>query len=112
MFDQLVPIVLFVSLAVASIGITRIVSDGRTRRKLIEAGATPEQVQAISARPDPGLADALKWGLVIGAIGLALIVIQFIPYRPDEPISFGLVLVFGAGGLLAYYSTARRLADR
>lgn len=114
MFDQAVPIVLFVSLAFVAVAMTRIISDGRTRRKLIEAGASPEVVAAVSAGPgiDAGVADSLKWGLVIGSLGLALIVVQFLPYRPEEPISFGVVLLFGAGGLLAHYATARRLAAR
>ncbi len=51
---------------------------------------------------------ALKWGLVTLAIGLAVVVVQFLPYRPDEPIVLGVVLVFAAGGLLAYYARAKR----
>jgi hypothetical protein len=54
--------------------------------------------------------DSLKWGLLIGAVGLALIVVQFLPYRSDEPIAVGIVLVFGAAGLLAHYAATRRLA--
>jgi hypothetical protein len=46
---------------------------------------------------------------VVGAIGLALIVVQFLPYQPDDPIALGVVLVFGAAGLLGYYVASRRL---
>jgi uncharacterized integral membrane protein len=42
-------------------------------------------------------------------VGAALILIQFLPYRSDEPIVLGVILVFAAAGLLAYYVTARRL---
>lgn len=111
--ENFVPIALFLSLAFVTVAVTRIVADNRTRRKLIEAGATPEQVQAIVTAPnrwDAGRADALKWGLVVGSVGLALIVVQFIPFRPEEPVSIGLILLFGAGGLLAYYGATRRPA--
>jgi hypothetical protein len=30
------------------------------------------------------------------------------PYRTDDPITAGLVLVFAAAGLLGYYALARR----
>ena len=112
MLDDLVPIALFLSLAYAVVSVTRIISDGRTRRRLIEAGASPELIQAVTAGPgqDTALFDTLKWALVIGAVGIALIAIQFLPYDSDEPIAVGLVLVFAAGGMLAYYAAARRLA--
>jgi len=111
MTETLVPIALFVALTIAIIGVAKIISDGRTRRQLIAAGVTAEVARAITAppHPDAGLHAALKWGLVVGAVGLALIVVQFIPYRPDEPIAFGIVLLFGALGLLAYYAVGRRM---
>lgn len=109
-----VPTVFLLSVAFAIVGVTKIVSDGRTRRRLIAAGATPELTAAVLAPlpADPELFSALKWGLVTAAVGVALIVVQFLPYRPDEPIVLGLVLLGGAGGLLAYYASAKRLASR
>ncbi|HEY2969426.1 MAG TPA: hypothetical protein VGK75_13815 [Casimicrobiaceae bacterium] len=119
MFDTgtLVPIAFLLSVAFTLVGVTKVISDGSTRRRLIHAGATPELARAIVAAPkdDPGLYGALKWGILTGAVGLALILIQFLPYRSDEPIVLGVILVFAAAGLLAYYVSARRLvraADR
>lgn len=112
MVDSLVPIALFVALAFVVVAVTKIVSEGHTRRQLIQSGATAEIARAITAAPegDAGLRTALQFGLVIGAIGIALIVVQFLPYRPDEPISIGVVLVFAALGFLAYYGAGRRMA--
>jgi phosphatidylglycerophosphate synthase len=114
MTETLVPIALFVSSVAIILGLARIISDGRTRRQLIAAGVTSEVAAAVLAEPhhDAELRFALKWGLTVGAVGIGLILIQFLPYRPDDPISLGLVLVFGAGGLLAYYGAARRLSTR
>jgi len=61
------------------------------------------------AKEDLGLYSALKWGILTGAVGLALIVVQFLPYRPDQPIVLGVILVFAAAGLIGYYLSARRL---
>jgi hypothetical protein len=112
--DTLVPLGLFAMIAFIIVGLTKIVSDGRMRRRLIETGATPELAKAIVGTPrdDPELYGALKWGLLTGAIGLALIVIQFLPYRPEDPIMLGVILLFAAGGLLGYYVIARRLASQ
>jgi len=113
MFDTgtVVPIAFSLSITFILVGITKVFSDGRTRRRLIEAGASPELARAIVAAPkdDPGLYSALRWGMLTGAVGLALILIQFLPFRAEEPIVLGVILVFAAAGLLGYYVSARRL---
>jgi uncharacterized protein DUF6249 len=108
---DLVPIAFLLSVTFVLVGITKVISDGSTRRRLIQAGATPELARAIVAAPkdDPGLYGALRWGILTGAVGLALILIQFLPYRSNEPIVLGVILVFAAAGLLGYYVSARRL---
>ena len=113
MVEIVVPVALFLSLAFAMIGVTKIISDGRTRRRLLETNAPAELAAALVARPQGDIAfgDALKWGLVTGAVGLGLIIVQFLPYDADDPIVSGLVLLFGAIGLLSYYVTARRLSQ-
>ncbi len=108
---DIVPIAFLLSVAFTLVGLTKTISDGRTRRRLIDAGAAPELARVIAGAPkeDPGLFGTLKWGIVTGTVGVGLIVVQFLPYRPDEPIVLGLLLVFTAAGLLAYYASARRL---
>jgi len=114
MFDTstLVPIAFLLSVAFTLVAMTKIISDGRTRRRLIESRAAPDLVRAVvtPATEDLGLYSALKWGILTGAVGVALIVVQFLPYRPDQPIVLGVILVFAAAGLIAYYLNARRLA--
>lgn len=109
--DILVPLGLFAMIAFIVVGVTKTISDNRIRRRLIETAASPEFATAILGTPldDPGLYGALKWGILTGAIGLALIVIQFLPYRPEDPIMLGVILLFAAGGLLGYYVVARRV---
>ena len=114
MFDtgSLVPIVFLLTVAFTLVGLAKVISDLRIRRRLIDAEAAPELARVIAGAPkeDPGLYSTLKWGMVLGAVGLGLILIQFLPYRSGEPIVLGFILVFAAAGLLAYYATARRLA--
>jgi hypothetical protein len=111
MVEIIVPVALFLSLAFATVGVTRVISDGRTRRRLLESNASAELATAVVARPqaDIPFGDALKWGFLLGSIGLALVIVQFLPYDADDPIMTGIVMLFAAAGLLAYYVTARRL---
>ena len=53
---------------------------------------------------------SLKWGLILGAIGLGLIIVQFLPYDEDDPIVIGLLMVAAAVGLLADHAMSRRMA--
>ena len=108
--EILVPIASFIFMAFVVVGTTRVISDGMTRRRLVQVNASPEMARAITAPPshDATLQSALKWALVLGAVGLSLVVVQFMPYRPDQPIVYGTVLLFAAGGLLAYYGMERR----
>ena len=112
--DTVVPVAFFVFLAYVIVGVTRAVSDGATRRQLLRANASPELARALTAAPlaELALQGALRSGLVIGSIGLALVVVQFMPYGPDQPIVYGTVLLFGAAGLLGYYALGRRTARR
>jgi hypothetical protein len=107
----IVPVSLFIAAAYTIVSVARTVAESRTRRRLIEAGLTSEVARALTsaAGRDAELHGALKWGLVMLALGVALIVVQFIPFRPGEPIAFGIVLVFVALGLLAYFALGRRM---
>ena len=114
MVEIVVPVALFLSLAFGTVGVARIISDGRTRRRLLETNASTELAAALVARPhaEPPFGDTLKWGLVIGAVGIALIIVQFLPYKSDDPIATGLVLLAAAIALLGYYVAARRMTAR
>ncbi|HUF30175.1 MAG TPA: DUF6249 domain-containing protein [Gemmatimonadaceae bacterium] len=105
----LVPFGFFVTVAYIFVGIVRAVSDGRTRRKLIETGASPELAAALVSAPARGEPDpTLRWGIVIGALGLGFIVLQLLPFPEDDPIMIGLLLVFLSAGLLLSYAITRR----
>ena len=112
MVEIIVPVALFLSLAFATVGVTRVISDGRTRRRLLESNASAELASAVVAPPTGDLAfgGALKWGMLLGSVGIALVIVQFLPFDEDDPIVIGIVMLFAAAGLIGYYVTARRLA--
>ena len=109
--EILVPIVLFLAGAWMVVSVARIVADAALRRQALAAGLSPEQTHAAlsSTAERPDHQGALKWGMVTVAVGAALILVQYLPYRGDDPIVYGIVLAFGGAGLLTYaFGPARR----
>lgn len=97
MFDiiaLLIPIVGFVCL----FAIVRAVIDGRVKRRLAETQASEAMVRALfEADADRRRQETLKWGLLLGAIGLSLVVTDLLGLGGDDPGAYGLLL--GAAGL-------------
>jgi hypothetical protein len=107
------PTLVFVSFFVFVLGITKVLADNWTKRKLIEARVSDDVVRTLfRSGSDPELFAALKWGIVLVSLGLGLMVSQYLPARFDQPLAWGVVLVFGGVGLLAYYAIARALVRR
>lgn len=93
--------------------LTKVLSDNWTKRKLIEARVSDDAIRSLFRKEsDPEMFAALKWGMVLVALGLGLMVSQYLPGRFDQPLAWGVVLVFGGAGLLAYYAVARALVRR
>jgi hypothetical protein len=95
------------------LAITKVLSDNWTKRKLVEARVSDDVVRTLFRKgSDPEIFAALKWGIVLVALGVGLMVTQYLPSRFEEPLAWGVVLVFGGAGLLAYYAVARALLRR
>lgn len=83
--------------------IAKWLSDNRLRRELANAGINPELVESLMAAPAPTSESSLKWGIVAIAVGLSLAVIQVAHLDENDPLSFGIVFIFGGAGLLLHY---------
>lgn len=105
MRDILMPIAIIGSFGTAVYLFTKVMTDYILKKKMIEKGFVNDSTQAIFK--EQNLTDnkytSLKWGLIIFAAGLALVVLEFIETRPDSPLPYGLFAVFVSGGFLAYY---------
>ncbi len=101
---ELIPIILVTSFLYCIAYITRVISDNRIRRELINANATEEIVQKLFIEKREDITgDNLKWGIVLVSLGLSLTVIQVTDLSEYDPVTYGLVLIFGGVGLLAYH---------
>lgn len=107
------PVLVLVGFFAFVMGTTKVLSDNWTKRKLIEARVSDDVIRALFRKEsDPEMFAALKWGIVLAAIGVALVISHYLPSRFDEPLAWGLVLVFGGAGLLVYYAAARAVLRR
>ena len=85
--------------------ISKLISDTRVRRKAMEAHASPDVAEAIlSGRGGaPSTQSALKWGLVVLALGAAVLLVDLLAIGFESPFAYGLMLLATGGALLSYY---------
>jgi hypothetical protein len=89
--------------------IVKMLSDNRTRRKLIEKGLVDEKVKYLFMdKPKEYVSSSLKWGMVLIAIGLAVFVGQMVPKELVEEVTIGAMFVFGGLALVIYYAIASK----
>ncbi len=97
MWEMLPLIVMFLVVPV----IIKMLSDNKTRRKLIEKGLVDEKVKYLFMdKPKEFVSSSLKWGMVLIAIGLAVFVGQMAPKDLVEEVTIGAMFVFGGLALV------------
>lgn len=102
--DVLMPIAIIGSFATGIYLFTKVMTDYILKKKMIEKGFVNDDTQAIfkSQTPD-GKYGSLKWGLIILAAGIALVVLEYLDFRPGSPLPYGVLAVFISMGFLVYY---------
>jgi hypothetical protein len=98
----LIVFVIFSSIAF----VIKVISDNRIRRRIIESGQVDEKVKYLYFKSGRKLHDPLsnvKWGMVLVAIGLALLLGQLFPYDITEMMTIGFMFLFAGIAFLIYY---------
>ncbi len=109
MFDEIVPLTLFIVFAV----IVKIISDNRIRRLAIEKGIVNEDIKFLYYdRFEGKVPSSLKWGFVLIGIGLAVFIGQLVPYDMTEEITIGGMFFLAGVGLIVYYFIANRIYQK
>ena len=104
--DWLVPITLFIVLGY----IIKSISDNRVRKQLIEKGMNNKNLSLLYAeRLESSYLSALKWGLVLIMLGIALLITQLFPEYVSEEFTLGGMFIFAGAAFLIYYFIARNL---
>lgn len=102
--EILVPLGFFAAI----VWIVKIISDNRIRRKVLDQRVSEELAEAILRKDKSELSalGALKWGLIVLAMGGALVLVSLFSIDMDGPLGYGLLLLAAGGGLVTYYLIA------
>jgi len=107
--EILIPIVLFVSVAI--VFISYFTSRNRERMAMIEKGLSSEEIKAMFTRDmrrDP--LSSLKWGILFVLAGMALMLGVYLHenYNVDRGVIVGMMALFVGIGLVVFYSIASK----
>jgi hypothetical protein len=104
-FAYLIPITLFVCIVVA----IKVVVDARLRRRLAETNASEDMIKSMLVADEQSRRlSALKWGLVLTLLGLAMGAIDGLNMSSDDAGAWGLLLGAAGVGMLVYHAIANK----
>lgn len=107
--EALVPAIVVLVVFGSIVTAIRHVVDARVRRQMVEHHASEELVKSmLTADEQYRRLSALKWGLVLTLVGLALGLIGALHLEGDSPGTFGLLFGAAGVGLLAFHLIADR----
>lgn len=112
MSGELVPIIIVPAIFFSVVAMIKIISDNMVRRKLIEKGLVNADVKYLFATSANGAPGSLKWGLVLIAVGGAILIGQLAPYSISEEVTISAMLIMAGLALIVYYFIASRLARK
>ena len=108
-FDVLIPVALFGSFGLTLYYFTKVVTDYILKKKMIEKGYVTDDNQSLFKEyKSENRYSALKWGLIVFAAGIALIIIDALGVEPDSTLPYGIFAVCVSIGFLAYYYIVKK----
>lgn len=103
MFDVeiLVPLGFFAMIAY----IAKLIGETRIRRKALDMSVSDELAQTVlkGYRQAPSPESALKWGLVIFALGGGVFIVDLLQISFETPLAYSILLLATGVALLGYY---------
>lgn len=103
--EILVPLGFFAMIAY----IVKLISDNRLRRKVLNSAASEGMAEALLDRQwaEPRTRSALKWGLILFALGLGVLFVDILAIGFESPLAYAILLLATGGALLGFYGIER-----
>lgn len=98
-----VEIIIVPVLAYAIYSLIKTISDNRIRRILIEKGDLDKAPSLFQYPQETKRNSSLRLGIVSTAVGLAIVVGQFLPPEINDMAMMGLIFLFAGIGFITYY---------
>ncbi len=90
--------------------IVRTIADNNLRKKLIDKDILDEKVKFLyQSRQEGQISNSLKWGMVLIAVGAAVLIGQYAPYRFHEEATISAMFIMAGLALIAYYVMAKQM---
>ncbi|MFB6230868.1 MAG: hypothetical protein ABEL04_06900 [Salinibacter sp.] len=85
--------------------IAKVIGDTRIRRKALEAHLSADEADRFLNQGwnEPSTRSALKWGLVVLALGAGLLFVDLLAISFESPLAYAVLLVATGIALLGYY---------
>ncbi len=86
--------------------IAKLIRDTRIRRKALESPISEEKIEELlneGGWTEPSTRSALKWGLVVLALGAGLLFVDLLAISFESPVAYAVLLMATGGALLGYY---------
>ena len=92
----------------AFVVMTKLITDTMTRHRLINKGLVDEKVKYLfSSYGRQRSLTNIKWGMVLVAIGVAVLIRQLAPYSVTDEMMVGLMFVLSGIAFLIYYAISK-----
>lgn len=106
---ELIPIVIVPAFFFALVEIVKTISNNSVRRSLIEKGEVDEGTKYLLTHISSSVPSSLKWGLVLIAVGAAVLIGQIAPYDMREEFTISGMFIMAGLALIFYYFIADKL---
>ncbi len=91
---------------------TKIITDTMTRHRIINKGLVDENVKYLFQNYGRKCTHSnIKWGMVLVAIGIAVLVRQIAPYSVTDEMMVGLMFLLAGIAFLIYYAVAKNMDE-
>jgi hypothetical protein len=112
MDENLAPVFILFVIGYFTLELVKVVMENRLRQKLVDKGLVDEKIKPLfQFRPLAQSASALKWGMVLIAVGLAFFfaygIQRWVPAGVRDEITAGAVFFMAGLAMVVYYAIAR-----
>ncbi len=113
--EQLIPVIIVPCFFGVIAYIVKIVSDNRIRRRLIDSGQVDEKIKYLYFKSPNTFSEpfnTVRWGLVLIALGMGIIIGQQFPAGEKEQMTLCAMFIMAGIAFLVYYFLAKREINR